>query len=91
MSFQGGVPLLVGSAIRGGKTNKEKKKVGAFRDRVNAHVKLAAMRLHNSVVSQNKTAVLASIPEELSCAARATFQRQSACGKKPFTSTSAHA
>lgn len=75
-SFQGEVPLLVGCGI-----GKEKKiKVGAFRARVNAHVKLAALRLHNSVASKNNTAV----PATRSCRAQLEWHSKdnSARGKK---------
>lgn len=50
---------------------KKKNKVGAFRARVNAHVKLAALRLHNSVASKNTTAA----PTTRSC--RAQLERHS--------------
>lgn len=70
--------FLCSSGVGSGK--KKKNKVGAFRARVNAHVKLAALRLHNSVASKNNTAV----PATRSC--RAQLERHSkdnsARGKK---------
>lgn len=57
--------FLCSSGVGSGK-KKKKNKVGAFRARVNAHVKLAALRLHNSVASKNNTAV----PATRSCRAQ---------------------
>lgn len=62
-SFQERVPLLVGYGfVRRKQIKKKKKKKWVhFRARVNAHVRLAAMRLHNSVASKN-TVVSAFTP-----------------------------